>query len=217
MARSPIKQSPGLGKKIDVFTYDLTTPVGTDKTTIDLLVYMNKSFSGDTPPYEVTGAEFRIVCEAPSFQIVGTDLQFLLGAARARLDKAYAIKWESWFKVQIIPERVWTGEGTGFRLSYDTVWRGVDAFGHILMREFDRNSDTNWKISAWPDAFKDASGRTLACVPASEATEAALKDFSNRIIALRKRLADFVSPDHIHNTLEAISSGTMPLLPSPDD
>lgn len=214
MSRSPISRSPGRGKKIDTFTYDLTSPVGTDKSSIDLAVYMTKSFSGDEPPYEVTAVCFSVFCDTPAFEINGSDLHLLLTTARARLDKAHEIAWERWLKVQITPERSYEGSGTGFRLSYLEVWRGVDSFGNVLMREYDRHAaNTIWKISRWPETFKDKNGRTLACVPATKENEAALDDFCERINTLRKHLADFVSPDRIHDTLNAITSGSLPLLP----
>lgn len=217
MARTPIRQSPGRGKKIDTFTYDLVTPLGTDKATVELAVFMNKSFDGDEPPLAVTGVEFMIVCADPEFEVKGTDLHLLLTTARSRLDKHYEISWERWIKVQITPERPYRGEGTGFRLTYEDVWRGVDAFGNALMREYDRHRERLWTISRWPETFKDRNGRTLACVPATEANVAALEDFTKRIDTLRSLLADFVSPDRITETLDAIAAGAMPLLPSSTD
>ncbi|PZO71731.1 MAG: hypothetical protein DI629_21325, partial [Mesorhizobium amorphae] len=73
--------------------------------------------------------------------------------------------------------------------------------------------EKQWIISAWPEAFKDRRGRTLACVPATDANVAALEDFSRRIENLRSVLAEFVSPDRIEETLGAIAAGAMTLLP----
>lgn len=214
MARK-ITRSPGRGKKVDTFTYDVVTPAGDKKRSVEIDVYMSKSLAGDEPPLEVTGVTFSLICEEAAEEITGSDLQIALLAMRSRLDARYAIRWERWLKVEVNPQRHHRGDGSGLSLSYEEVWRGIDPFGAVLMREFSPYSEKQWIISAWPEAFKDKRGRTLACVPATDANVAALEDFSRRIVNLRSVLAEFVSPDRIEETLGAIAAGAMTLLPPP--
>lgn len=109
--------------------------------------------------------------------------------------------------------------GAGTELKWTEVERGVTLDGSVLMREYNTYGDFNnrWKISPWPAVYKDASGKAVACVPATKANEAALEAFATKLKELTKTLAEFVAPDRIEETLAQIANGGLRLLGGNDN
>ena len=211
---APIRRSPGHGKKIDTLHYDLVSPAGGAKKTVEMHLFMVKEFKGDEPPYETTGLSFSLRCDEPEMSVTGTDPNILVSALRSRLDRALAIDWQSWFIVKVDPNHPYRGEGRGFTMSWEEVMRGTDHEGRDLMRQRDIHRH-EWVVEAWPETFRDRAGRTLAAVRGTPENEAALRDFAARIDSLRKQLALFVMPDNIEKTLAAIAAGGFAALPAP--
>jgi hypothetical protein len=56
----------------------------------------------------------------------------------------------------------------------------------------------------------------VACIRASEANEAALEQFAEKIREMTKLLANFVAPDNIEDTLAQITSGSLKLIGNGD-
>lgn len=215
MARGQITHSPGKGKKFASFPFDVEQEadgkVVTRKVIID--AYMQSRYTETSePPKAVVATQFYLECEGE--QEFGTDLDVCLKAMRGKLDRKYKITWERWLLVRVSPERHYKGVGAGLVLSWEDVERGVTLEGDVLMREFDSYGDfrNHWKISAWPEVFRDKNGKTVACVPATEANVEALEAFAQKLRELTKTLSQFVAPDKIEETLAMIASGNMRLL-----
>lgn len=216
MARGDISRSGGMGKLVDKLPYEVIQVDGCEPVRLEIQVYMSKRFGhseGSRKP--VIGAQFHLRCEDEG--IDGTDIDACIAAMRARLDRRYAIRWENWFKVRIEPVRNYGQcEGTGLELKWERVQRGTAMDGTVLMREYVGRDAQIWKIRPWPDYFRDKSGRTLACIPETDANVEALEAFKERIDEMRRALSHFVSPEHIEKTLAAISSGGMKFLSAPN-
>lgn len=214
MARGDISRSAGLGKKIDTLQYEVVQVDGHKPVRVEIDLYMSKRFeSSETTPKPVSGASFHLRCGKDG--VDGTDIDACISAMRSKLDLRHRIEWKRWLKVRVEKTRVYDAcDGTGLELKWDRVERGMASDGSDLMREYERRGDRTWKISPWPTYFKDSSGRTLACIPESDDSIAALETFKAKIDEMRVALADFVSPDRIDQTLALISSGGMNLLPA---
>lgn len=216
MARGQISRSPGNGKKIAVFPFDVEQELDGKVCTkkVEIAAYMQSKYKEDSePPKMIVATQFYLECEGE--QEYGTDLNACLKAMRGKLDRKYKIQWERWLLVRVSPSRVYTGIGAGCELSWTEVERGTTLDGDILMREYNTYGDFNnrWKISPWPDAYKDQkTGKTVACVPASPENEAALEKFAEKLKELTKTLSEFVSPDKIEETLAMITSGQLKLI-----
>ena len=102
---APIRRSPGHGKKIDTLHYDLVSPADGAKRTVEMHLFMSKSFNGEEPPYETTGLSFTLRCPEAGIDVSGTDANILVSVMRSRLDRAFAIEWKPWFIVKIDPSR----------------------------------------------------------------------------------------------------------------
>lgn len=220
MARGSISQSAGHGKKISVFPFDVAQEVDGRLVTkkVDIEVYMQSKFGdSDGPDKPVVACQFYLRCEG--FEEWGTDLNVCLQAMRGRLDKKYQIKWERWLLVKVTPARIYRGTGAGTELSWTEVERGVTLDGSVLMREYDTYADfrNRWKVSPWPEVYKDSSGKAVACVPATEDNVKALEAFATKLRELTKTLAEFVAPDRIEETLAQIANGGLRLLGGPSD
>ncbi len=216
MPRGNISRSPGHGKKIGVFPFDVEQEADGRIVTkkVEILAYMQSKYKEySEPKKEVTAVQFYLSCEGE--EEYGTDLDACLKAMRGKLDLKYKIKWERWLIVRVSPDRVYgEGMGAGCRLSWKDIERGVTLDGSVLMREYDTHGDWNnkWKISPWPEVYKDKSGKVVACVQATEENEKALEMFAEKLRELTKTLAAFVAPDKIEETLALISSGGLRLL-----
>lgn len=220
MARGDITKSPGKGKKIAVFPFDVEQEAGGKivHRKVEIEAYLQSKYgNSDGPDKPVTAVQFYLRSEG--FEEWGTDLNTCLQAMRGRLDKKYAIKWERWLLVKVTPSRIYRGAGAGTELSWTEIERGETLDGSVLMREYDTYADFNnrWKVSPWPDVYKESSGKAVACVPASDDNVKALEAFAEKLRDLTKTLAAFVAPDRIEETLAQIANGGLKLLGGPDE
>jgi hypothetical protein len=213
MARGDISSSPGRGKRVDRLEYEIVQIDGFEPIRLQIDVFMKKRFgSSDTSPRPVTGASFILAAEGESVE--GTDIDACITAIRCKLDKRFAIKWRPWLKVSVEPVSTYRAEGgAGLSLRWDRVERGRAFDGTELMRSLVLHEDRTWKVEPWPQYFKDRSGATLACIPETDENLEALSTFAAKIAEMRKALAKFVSPERIDDTLRAIASGEIKLIP----
>lgn len=217
MARN-ISSSPGKGKKIASFPYDLEQEVSGDKVVTNKVLidcHMSSQYaSSDHPPMAVTGVTFTLSVPAhPDVpKIEGTDLDVMLKTMRSRLDKHFQIVWESYIYVTVSPASIYIGTGQGMELTRKRVERGVAIDGTVLMREYDMHSSKTWKIRPWPDTHRNKRGDAIACIPETPENEQALDIFESKIVKMREALADFVAPDKIEQTLALINAGGLNLI-----
>lgn len=218
MARGDITHSPGKGKKVTTFSYDVDQEVDGKiiSRKVEMQVYLQSKYGEtDAPPKPVVATQFLIECE--DFKEWGTDLDACLKAMRGRLDLKYKIKWERWLLVRVQPERLYgEGVGAGLKLSWSEVERGETLDGDVLLREYNTHGDFNnrWKISPWPEQYRDNSGKVVACIRATKENVGALEAFAEKLRDLTKTLANFVAPENIEETLAQITSGSLRLLGS---
>lgn len=217
MARGSINKSPGHGKKIATFPFDVEQEADgkiiTRKVMID--AYMQSAYKPSSePPKMVIATQFYLRCEGE--QEWGTDLNACLSAMRGKLDRKYRIQWKPWLLVRVTPGHAHKGSGTGLTLSWERIEKGTALDGSHLMREYDTYGDFNnrWRISPWPAAYKDKSGKTVACVLETEENIRALETFAEKLRDLTRTLAAFVAPDRIDDTLKMIAAGDLRLLTS---
>lgn len=215
MPRGGITHSPGKGKKIASFPFDVEQEADGKivMKKIEITAYLQSKYAdSDSPPKPVVATQFYLVCEGE--EEWGSDLDACLKAMRGKLDLKYKIEWKRWLLVQVNPARVYGGIGAGCELSWTDVQRGVTLDGDVLMREFNAYGDfsNRWKISPWPEVYRDKNGKTVACVPATDENEAALEQFAQKLRDLTKTLSQFVAPENIEETLREISEGGLKLL-----
>jgi hypothetical protein len=208
-----VEQEPSLDEgeeapepKRRVITKKVKVEVWMEKKTADL----------GGPPYALTGVSFTVKCDEPKFGFSGTDIELLRITAWGELDKQYEVKWENYYLVQVVPERIYEGSGSGLTFSYKHVYKGTTWDGKELMKEYGWNSREP-KIAPWPGRFKDNAGRAIACIPDNEANKHALEEFAKRIDKLREMIRDTLKPEVIMQTLQNLAG--MALLPpaNPDD
>lgn len=217
MARGDITHSPGKGKKIGTFPYDVEQEVDGKVISrkIEIEVYMQSKYGhSDTSPKPVVATQFYTRCG--EFEEWGTDLNACLQAMRGKLDRKYKIHWERWLLVRVDPARVYGGIGAGVELSWTDVERGVTLDGDVLLRRYNVHGDFNnkWEISPWPEQYRDKNGKVVSCIKATEENQAALDEFAGKLRELTKTLANFVAPENIEETLAQITSGGLKLLGS---
>jgi len=170
-----------------------------------------KTAQSNLPPHPTQSVAFELVCEELDFRLTGTDIDALRAAMWAKLDKKFEIQWTSYYLVQVRRARVYEGMGEGLEFSYSDVYKGITWDGKLLMRKWSWREE---RIEPWPGAFKDEGGKVMACIPANDTNREALKEFGRRIGVLRDRLADFLRPDKIEQTL-ANPAGFALLPPAP--
>lgn len=217
MARGKPSKSPGKGKKIATFPFDVEQEADGKVVTrkIEIVAYMQSKYTGDTAPFAVSSVNFLLECGDEKTNC--SDLDSGLKEMRAKLDKKYQIKWERWLLVKVTPVRIYDGAGAGTELRWSEVFRGETLDGDVLMREYNQHGDwaNRWKVSPWPEVYKDGrTGKTIACVPATDENERALEAFAEKLRELTKTLSEFVAPDRIEETLAMIASGQIKLLGS---
>ena len=210
MARGNIRQSPGKGKRIGIFPFDVTQENDGKIVVrkVEIIAYMQNRYAENSePPKEVTATQVFLECEGE--KEYGTDLNACLKAMRSKLDLKYRIDWKPWLRVRVDPKHPYTGTGYGLELSWQEVERGVTLDGDVLLRTYNVYGDFNnpWQIYPWPEQHRDKSGKVVACVLKTDDNLKALEQFSQKLKDLTKTLADFVSPDNIDDTLAAIASG----------
>jgi len=155
-------------------------------------------------PHPPKSVSFEVSCKDPAFRFAGTDVESLRIAAWAELDKAFAIKWERYFLVKVEPARVYNGIGAGLVYGYDSVDKGTAHDGTLLLREM-KTHQHGWVIKPWPGEFRDKRGHVMACIPATKENEAALEQFAEAVHATRRRIADYLRPETIVQTLANLS------------
>lgn len=225
------RKSPADGVLVDTWHYDAVNvpsgagerpddesdavEVATRKVAIELRLV--KGFAGAKPPLAVSDVKFLLVCKEIGFRVQGTDIEALKVAMWDKLDERFKVKWERWLLVRVDRHDPYEGYGAGLVFSVQHVERGTAFDGTHILRER-RRYDREYAISPWPEQFKEKNGRTLACIPDTPQNAQALEEFSGRIHALRKHLAEFVKPDRIMQTLANINDHIrMAALPAPPD
>lgn len=211
--------SPGKGKKIDTFYYDVDEVAENDagrsarthkKVEIDVFMKKRYAMSDDQkPPFATIGVIFEAVCTAADVRMAGSDLDSVLLAMRGKLDNHFKIKWANWLIVTVEAVRQFDREGAGLNLTWKRVERGETLDGNVLLRRYNghRSFNNRWTVEPWPEVVKE-EGHVVACIEATEANLAALNQFQENINQMRKVLASFVTPDRINETLAAIASGS---------
>lgn len=184
--------------------------VGELKTEVEVFL-VKETEETKTAPYPLEHVHFEVKCKKPCFTYEGPDITCLKDAAWAALDDHYEIDWHEYFLVRVSPARIYIGIGEGLEFSYDTVQKGITWQGKELLKEYSRWGDEHWKIRPWPGRFTEKNGDVIACIPNTPQTLAALEDFSKRIAFMRERLAEFLAPDMIMQTLANLSKiGLLP-------
>lgn len=179
---------------------------------IKIEVRLLKNLADEDLPRTVKSVEFAVICRELDIRLVGSDIEALRVALWAKLEKAHEIAWERWYLVQIASAQSFVGDlETGFALSQNTVYRGVASDGTVLLREYERGRTFGpWRYKPWPAEYEDRGGHVLACIPATEANDAALAEFRSRILELQRRLSDLVKPAVIFQTLANLSAVGLP-------
>lgn len=178
-------------------------PIVRDKKVKVQVRILKETRETDRPPHATTAVKFMAECRDIGFAIEGTDIEALRLAVWSKLDKQYAITWETYYLVRV--ERPYmSGTGGGVQVSWDIVSKGTAWDGTELLREYSlhrRPNEDFYKISPWPGAFRDKRGKVMACIPATERNKAALEEFVAKLDQLRKLMAEFLSPEKIETTL----------------
>lgn len=179
---------------------------------VDIELRMLEQLKDEELPRSVKSVEFKLVCKALDISLVGSDIEVLRRAMWAKLKKAHEIQWERWYLVQVASAQSHKGDfEVGFALSQNTIYRGVAKDGTVLMREYDRGRTFGpWRYKPWPGVYQDLGGHVIACIPATEANNAALDEFRARISALQARISDLVKPEVILETLANLAGTGLP-------
>lgn len=190
--------------------YERTKEKIVNKTVKVELRLEKTSRHSEEPPHPTDTVKFELVCAELNFKLEGTDIEALKAAMWGMLDKKFEVNWERYYLVEIVPARMWGGaDGTGFELRYHDVYKGTTWDGKLLMKKWEGHEQ---KIKIWPGAFKTEGGKVIACIEANETNREALKQFGSRIDLLREKLADFLRPETIMQTLSNLAA--LKLLPA---
>jgi hypothetical protein len=181
---------------------------------VEIRVYLDKTTEEtDKPPHSLREVQFVAKCETPYILVSGTDIEAIRKTVWSQLDDTFEIKWETYYRVEIIRSRYHSGIGEGFNLEYDDIEKGTAHDGTLLMREYKYHQ--GYKISPWPGEFKDERGDVMACIPATDKNRDALGEFCKRLNKMRELLAETIKPEQIMNTLQNL--GQLALLPPADE
>lgn len=183
---------------------------------VPVLVRMVKKLNADSaPPMSVKDVYFEVECKSPRFVFFGPNIEALRAMMWSELSKSFAIKWERWFLVQIKRESIYDrGVGTGFTFSYKSIEKGIAWDGTELMREYHVSRQMREEITPWPEVFRNSRGDIIACIKDTPEHEKGLENFAASIEQLRRKLAEYLRPEVILQTLLAGSGAG--LLPNPD-
>lgn len=217
------KSSNSSGKLVDTWYYEYdglaeeereygSTKQFVEPKKVPVEVRICKQYQGEVPPLSVKEVYFLLVCDEAGFTVQGPDIEALRAEMFGRLDKRFAVKWESYFLVEIDRHSPYIGIGSGFTLGYESVEKGTAFGGTLLLRQ--HKYGRGEVIKPWPGAFKKKNDSVIACIEATKANRQALADFSGRIDTLRELLSGLIKPEKIMDTLMGMAN--MPLLPSPD-
>lgn len=226
MAQPKASNEGSNGKLIDTWIYEFPAlvqhsdddegaprhTVAAKKVPVELRLI--KRFTGSTPPLATGEVEFLVVVkDTEDIKFRGTDIEALRVALWDQLDERYKTQWHEYFLVQVTPEAFYDGIGTGLAFGYSNVEKGIAWDGTLLLRQRRWGGET--EIKPWPGEFRDKNGKVLACIPATTQNRKSLEEFRARIDVLRKRLADYLRPDQIMQTLANLSQNML-LPPTPD-
>jgi len=183
---------------------------------VEIKVRLFKATSpSERPPHVTSAVRLEAECREFGIRVEGTDVEAIRRAVFSRLDETLRIAWREHFLVRVERPHIYDGTGSGAAVSWSTVWKGVAWDGSELMRELGRYEGKTWKVSPWPGAFTQRDGRVMACIPATEANERALREFAAKLDRFRELLGDFLAPDRIDRTLANLSG--VPFLPARPD
>ena len=223
------KTQSGGGKLLDTWTYEYKgvedhnaadedasakLMVKNRKVSVELRLIKEFENAGHEPPLPVKDVHFQVVCpELKGVSFIGNDIEALRKAMWAALDKQYKIEWTDYYLVEIRPENPYSGFGTGFCLSYDTVEKGIGWDGSVLLKQRRWGERDPW-ITPWPGAFTDKNGRIQACIEANDFNKNALRECVVRIDTLREKLTELFKPENIEATLANLNACNW--LPAPE-
>lgn len=166
-------------------------------------------------PHPLDTVKLEVYCAELKARLEGTDIECLRAGMWAMLDEHYAIKWERYYLVEVKKQHPYGADGVGLTFSYKDIHKGTTWDGKVLMKIYRGGSYGNSdRIEPWPGEFKDTGGNVIACIPDNEMNRAALKEFSRRIDVLREKLAEFLTPERIMETLTNMSGFAL-LPPAP--
>ena len=175
-------------------------------------VYMVKrTLQSEEPPHPLEDARLIIRCPELDVKIEGTDIEAMKATMWSMLDKKFEIVWERFYQVQVLKSRIYNGEGTGLEIVYEDVYKGTTWDGKMLIKRWRGHE---YKIDVWPGAFKDEHGRVMACIAATEENRDAMKEFCRRVDMLRDKLAEFLKPEVIQQSLTMLAGFAL-LPPAP--
>lgn len=194
--------SEGLASGVD------SEKLSTDQKS-EVKVYLDKEFGiSSKPPHPVKEISFIVESDYPKFKFVGPNIETLRQMAKAEMDKFHAIKWERYIEVIIHPSY---GGGVGFSLDTKDIHKGIAHDGAEILKRYEYNR--GYYYYPWPENYRTKDGKVVACIPATDKNELALKEYKARIEALRTILADSVKPENIFKTLDNLASNAF--LPPP--
>jgi hypothetical protein len=208
------KDDRGLDARNESQSYEMKKQRVKNKIVTMQVELHKKTSQSEEPPHPTEDVHFEVYCKELNLRMEGTDIAALRAAVWDFLDKKFEIKWEYYYLVRVDHQRAWRADGTGMVFSYDGVWKGTTWDGKLLLKQYD---GTEMKIKVWPGEFTDKGGNVIACIPANDMNKAALEEFTRRIDVLRKKLADFLRPDQIMQTLTNMAGlALLPPAPSSD-
>lgn len=165
-------------------------------------------------PHPLDTVKLELHCAELGQVLEGTDIVALKDAMWAMLDKKFEIKWERYYLVEVERQHPYSASGCGLMFSYKDVHKGTTWDGKNLMKIWRGGSYGNGdRIEPWPGEFTNKAGKVIACIPDNERNRMALEEFSKRIDTLREKLAEFLTPEKIMQTLTNLAG--FALLPPP--
>lgn len=178
---------------------------------VELRVYIVKEQKAlNEPPHLTSAVKFRVECDNPKFHIFGTDLELLRKDGFARCDDRFKTQWTPYYLVEVRPDHPYQGLGAGLCFSYRQIEKGIAWDGTELLKDRDWNARRyEDKIEAWPGDFTDKQGKVVACIPKTPANDAALEEFTRRIVKLRENIGGLLEPKVIMQTLTHLSQLTI--------
>jgi len=175
------------------------------------LYMVKRTETTEEPPQPLETVKLELHCPELKIKIEGTDVEALRAAMWSMLDKKFEIQWERFYQVHVSKPSIYGGDGSGLEIIYDDVYRGKTWDGKLLLKRWRGHE---FHIDPWPGVFKDENGKVMACIPATEENQEALKEFCRRVDILRAKLADFLRPDVIQENLLRLAGCA--LLPAPE-
>lgn len=177
-----------------------------NKTVKVELIMEKTTKQSEEAPHPLDTVSFELRCAEIGQKLVGTDIEALRAGMWAMLDKKFEIKWERYYLVEVDRHHPYQGLGAGLTFSYRDIHKGTTWDGKVLMKIWRGGSyGSGDRIEPWPGEFTNKAGKVIACIPETDMNTAALEEFSKRVDELRKRLAEFLTPERIMETLTNLS------------